>query len=227
MSIYTDGRYGGRNPTWHEEDAREKAVAIAEILHFGGLFPQSVADVGCGTGGVLMELKGLLDARGHTEVSYEGWDIAPDAIARAREREGLRISFTAADFLASERRVDLILCVDTFEHIGDDVGFLRGLSKRADHFVFRIPLDLSALDVLRPHRILAARRNWGHRHVYTRTLALELLREAGFRVRAERYHRVGGPFGGLDPLRRAAFRVSPHAAVRALGGFSLLVLASP
>ena len=224
--MYADGRYRELNPTWHEEDAREKAAAIAEMIRFGGLFPRTVADVGCGTGQVLRELKRLLDEGGQTDIIYEGWDVAGGAIAQARAREGGRLSYTAGDFLSSERRVDLVLCVDTFEHVGDDVAFLSGLRERADDFVFRIPLDLSALDVLRPKRILAARRQWGHRHLYSRAVALEVLREAGFQVRSERYHRVGGPYGGLDPLRRTLFRASPHRAVRLLGGYSLLVLAS-
>ena len=226
MSMYTDGRYGQRNPTWHEEDAVHKAQAIADLLRFGGLEPPSIVDVGCGTGRVLLELKDILDRRDLRSISYEGWDIAPEAVKKAREREGHRIKFVCEDFLASERVVDLILCIDTFEHVSDDVGFLAALAKRADWFVFRIPLDLSALDVMRPKRLIAARRNWGHRHVYSRALALEVLGEAGFQVQTERYHRISKRFGGLDPVRRALFRVDPHRAVRAFGGFSLMVLAT-
>jgi len=226
MSIYADGRYGERNPGWHEEDAPHKATAIADLLRFGGLEPEQIVDVGCGTGQVLLGLKEILDRRDLASISYEGWDIAPDAIKRAREREGLRIKFVADDFLASERVVDLILCIDTFEHVADDVRFLESLAPRADWFVFRIPLDLSALDILRPKRMIAARRNWGHRHAYTRSLALEVLRESGYQVQTERYHRIPAPFGAFDPLRRGLFRVDSHLAVRLFGGFSLLVLAT-
>ncbi len=226
MSIYTDGRYGQRNLSWHEEDAADKAQGIADLLWISGLRPSSIVDVGCGTGRVLFDLKAILDKRDLTEISYEGWDIATDAIERASKREGEHLKFVAADFLVSKQSADLVLCIDTFEHVDDDVAFLKSLADRAERFVFRIPLDLSVLDVLRPKRLIAARREWGHRHVYTRTLALEVLREAGYRVLAERYHRINRPTAGLDPLRFGLYRLRPHLAVSLLGGFSLLILAS-
>ena len=225
--MYTDGQYGERNPSWHEEDAEQKAWVIAEMLGSSSVNPRTIVDVGCGTGGVLLHLKRTLDAQGLTEVCYDGWDVASEPIRRARDRQGPSVRFHEGDFLASEGHADVLLCLDTVEHVADDVGFLRGLSSRADTFVFRLPLDLSALDVLRPHRMLAARKNWGHRHPYSRVLALSVLEEAGYEVGAECFHRVGGPLGGLDGIRRAAFKVAPHATVRLMGGYSLVVLATP
>ncbi|MBT3218355.1 MAG: class I SAM-dependent methyltransferase [Proteobacteria bacterium] len=229
--LYTNGRYGALNPDWHEVDAKHKARAIAEMWTFCAVHPKVVLDVGCGTGSVLFMVKQLMDRAGYEHCQYEGWDIARDAISRARERESSRLTYVCGDFVTSERRADLILCVDTFEHVPDDVGFLEVLRGRADWFLFRIPLDLSGLDIIRPRRILGARRQWGHRHAYNRALALEVLSEAGFRVEKELYHRLPLPNHRLrgkatDGIRRLLFLGAPHQTVNWLGGWSLLVFAS-
>jgi len=229
---YRSGRYAQDNPDWHEPDARHKARAVARMVNQCGLHPSTIADVGCGSGRVLLALKARLDAAGRDTIHYEGWDIAPQAIKRARKNEGDRLHFVCDDFLGSERRVDVILCLDTFEHVADDVSFLSQLRSRADWFVFRIPLDMSALDAARPARMLHARRQWGHRHAYNRALAEEVLAEAGYDVEVAWYHRVppevSGPRGRVvDLSRRAFFRAAPDLTVRLLGGWSLMVCASP
>lgn len=227
---YRSGRYAEENPDWHDADAPHKALTLAEIARYAALSPRSVADVGCGTGRVLWELKRALD-EDWPETIYEGWDIATAPLTRARGRyEGQRIDFFEGDFLASERRVDLVLCVDVIEHIVDDLAFLSALRSRADWFLFRIPLDLSALDVLRPARMLSARRRYGHRHLYSKEIALSLLSEAGYRPEVVRYDRVPPPREtirqrSVDAARRAAAYTLGDRAVRALGGFSLVVCA--
>jgi SAM-dependent methyltransferase len=225
--LYTSGRYGTQHPDWHEEDAAAKAAAVASLLRYGGVQPLTVVDVGCGTGGVLRLLAGRLGDR-WPEAHFEGWDIAKAAIRKARVHEGGQLHFVHGDFLASERQADLLLCLDVFEHVQDDVGFLEQLASRARWMVFRIPLDLSVWDVARPRRLVEAGPTLGHRHVYTRELALQRLDLAGYRVVEERYHRIrhGRP-RGLDPLRSVWRRFSPHGAARWLGGVSLLVLAEP
>jgi SAM-dependent methyltransferase len=225
------GSYADQNPDWHEADAAHKAQALAAAIRFAGLSPRSVVDVGCGTGRVLALLKREFD-RELPDTEWEGWDIAPEAIARARKREGRRLTYVAGEFLDSERQVDLLLGIDVIEHVEDDLGFLEGLRSRADWFLFRIPLDLSALDVVRPGRLLAARKVWGHRHFYTRDMALDLLQVAGYRVETLRYDRVPPPRDTprrrvVDLARRTLFAAAPDRAVRWVGGFSLIVCARP
>jgi SAM-dependent methyltransferase len=231
MDPYTSGRYAEANPDWHEADAEHKARVLADMIRYLGLEPRVVADVGCGTGGVLRHLKAALDER-LVDTTWEGWDIAPTPIARARKHEGERLQFVAEDFLASERRADLLLAIDVIEHVPDDLGFLRSLLPRADWFLFRIPLDLSALDVLRPKRLVEARHRYGHRHCYTREIALDLLTTAGYRVESARYDRITPPLAtsrqrAIDLGRRALFTLWPHRTVRLLGGWSLVVCCRP
>jgi len=225
---YRSGQYGRDHPSWHEEDAPAKAEVVAELLRFGGLSPEVVVDVGCGTGGVLWHLHRRLAAE-LPDTQWEGWDIAPDAVARARQREGEALGFVCGDVFTSERRADVILCLDVVEHVDDDLSFLERLRDRGRAFVLRLPLDLSVWDVARPRpRLLAVGPGLGHRHLYTRELALQRLADAGYDVVAERYHRAQ-PLGRglLDRVRGRGMRAAPHLTVRWLGGYSLVVLAEP
>jgi SAM-dependent methyltransferase len=223
---YRSGRYGQQHPDWHAEDAPAKAAGVAELVRFGGVVPQVVVDVGCGTGEVLWHLSRDLSSE-LPDTDWEGWDIAPDAIARARQREGEHLHYVCGDLLASERSADLILALDVVEHVGDDLSFLAALRARARHVVFRFPLDLSVWDLVRPSaRLNQVFDRYGHRHLYTRQLVLQRLQATGYRVVAERYHRAQPLGRGLgDRLRKRAMPVAAHATVRWLGGYSLMVLA--
>jgi len=228
---YQSGAYAQANPDWHEADAPHKAAVLAEVVHTLGWSPRTVVDVGCGTGAVLAAFVETL-RRDRPDATGEGWDPSPEAIRRAKEHEGSGLRFHQGDFLQQATHAELALCVDVFEHVPDDLGFLTALRDRADRFLFRIPLDLSALDLLRPRRLLDARRSLLHRHVYTRELALDLLERAGYRADHVRFDRVPPPRDTVrrqlvDAVRRASFAAWPEATVRALGGWSLVVAATP
>ncbi len=223
---YRSGRYAEQHPDWHAADAPAKAEIMAELIRYGGIVPKVVVDVGCGGGDVLWHLSQAL-SDDLPDTHWEGWDIAKAAIQRARKREGGQLHYVCGDLLASERRADLMLALDVVEHVPDDLGFLRDLRERADHFLFRFPLDLSVWDLVRPRaRLNAVWPRYGHRHLYTRDLALQRLQAAGYRVAAERYHRAQPLGKGIgDRLRRRGMAVATHATVRWLGGYSLVVLA--
>lgn len=165
---YTDGRHAAAHATWHVEDAPAKARDVDRVVREAGWRPRSVVDVGTGAGDVLHALRDRWDALGWTDVAYEGWEPSGDALVRGHD--GPRVHRHPGHPTASVR-ADLVLCLDVAEHVPDDVALLASLAAIADRAVIRLPLDLSALDVLRLRRLLAARHNLGHLHAFSRVTA--------------------------------------------------------
>ena len=225
--IYADHTYLDANPDWHEGDADWKAGQIIRILERNGVAPGSVADVGCGTGGVLRSL-----AAAQVGTSWTGWDISPHAhrLATAAGAEG--VEFRLGHPTPGTDTVDLVMALDVFEHVDDYLGFLRGLVGLGRHTLFHIPLDLTALSVLRGSPMLRNRERIGHLHYFTKGTALATLADCGFEVVDTMYTGVGIDGQDLSMKRRLLrlprrllFKVDEDLAARALGGWSLMVLA--
>jgi cyclopropane fatty-acyl-phospholipid synthase-like methyltransferase len=227
---YLGEHYQARNPTWDLEDSPWKAALVRTAIQRAGLRPANIAEIGCGAGGVLA---GLRDAFPDTRLV--GFDIAP-AVARFWPQHGAaRIEFAVGDFFElSNEDYDVILLLDVVEHLADPHAFLARVRTRARHFVFHIPLDLSALSVLRETPLMFVREKVGHLHYYTKSLALALLADCGFEVLDWRY--TGATFNAprrtwktrlAGIARRLIYAAGNDFGVRLLGGETLIVLAQP
>ena len=226
--IYRDATYLEANPDWHEGDADWKAARVAEILRRNDVRPTTVADVGCGTGGVLRSL-----AAAGVGTAWTGWDISPQAheIAVANAPEGVR--FHLGDISETDATFDLVMALDVFEHVDDYLGFLRDLAGRSRHTVFHIPLDMTALSVARGTPMLRNRERIGHIHYFSKGTAIATLEDTGFRVVDTMYTGVGIEAEDLSLKRKllrlprqALFAIDQDTAARVLGGWSLMVLAT-
>jgi SAM-dependent methyltransferase len=223
LDRYVDGRYRAANPTWHVEDAAWKAGHVCELLARHHVTPASIADVGCGAGEVLR----LVHSR-FSSARCVGYDVSADALseARAREEEGLSFS-TFTPELRDD--FDLMLVLDVIEHVENYFDLLRWVERQSRLQVLLIPLDSSALSVLRPHGLLGARSSLGHIHYFTRATALAVLEDCGLRVQDARLvqpptrpasvkHQI------LRIARLAGAKMNADLGSKALGGSSLLVL---
>lgn len=226
-TIYTDGTYLRNNPEWHADDSAWKAGHIASLLRRHGIEPASVAEIGCGAGEILRAL-----SLEFPQASFTGYDISPGAFRICSPKANDRLAFRLGSLLDAADRYDLALAIDVFEHVEDCFSFLRQLRAKARHTVFHIPLELSALQVLRSRPLIEARRSVGHLHHFTKETALATLEDCGYTVLDCRYTSGRTDLGGLGwksqllkGPRKALFRVNPDLAARALGGYSLLVLA--
>ncbi len=226
---YTSGEYLENNPTWDLEDSGWKANNILSLLNRATIAPSSICEIGCGAGGVLAKLRSFFPL---TELW--GYDISPDAALFWPQHSVLKISFKVGDFLSLNRRTyDVILLIDLIEHLRDPCSYLISLRRFAKYFIFHIPLDLSALTVVREEPILKARRKVGHIHYFTKNIAMELLRESGYQVLVWKYS--GAAFNSPKRSFKTQVAAIPRAllyalnkdlGVRILGGETLFVLAT-
>lgn len=229
QSIYKDQTYLALNPTWHEEDSPWKAEQVLRMLRQHKLPIRSVAEVGCGVGGILARLRDVLP----DYVEFHGFDIAPDAIERAKKRECDRLHFHNQDLFTTVEHYDLLLAIDVVEHVPDYLGFLERCQAKARFKIYHIPLDLHVSSVIRAS-FLDARKTAGHIHYFTSESALASLADTGHKIVDFFYTDGGLALARLHPsVRRSIANVprrlisvfSTRWAARLLGGYSLLVLA--
>lgn len=228
--FYSGGGYYAKHPDWHTGEAAWKAGQVMKMLSQHHMLPQTVCEIGCGAGEILHRLKSKMPST----VSFTGFEVSPQAMELAQSRAGDRLQFMLLDVkdIPASPPYDLCLLMDVMEHVEDVYGFLRESSKKAGHFIFHIPLDLSAQTVLRGKPLIRKRRNVGHLHYFTRETALALLEETGFKVMDCFYT---GSYTDLPVKttlsslakypRMVLHKIAPDLSARLLGGYSILVLA--
>lgn len=211
------------------EDAPWKAGIVAWILEQNGLQPESICEVGCGSGACLAELR-----RAYPEAELSGYDIAPDAAQFWKQFEEQNISFEVGDVLKNDSlNCEVLMMLDVIEHLADPHDFLGRLHGKASLFVFHIPLDLSAMSVFRETPLLYVREKVGHIHYFTKNLALSLLDESGYSVVDASYTQAAFTAPSRSwktliarPLRKIIYTLfGKDRGVRLVGGETLMVLA--
>jgi 2-polyprenyl-3-methyl-5-hydroxy-6-metoxy-1,4-benzoquinol methylase len=223
---YTGEHYLAENPTWHEEDAPWKSKHIENILARNGVEPTTICEIGCGTGAIVEIL-----ARHRPQSQVEGFEIAPPAFERSLARRSANLDFALGSPFGGSKTFDLSMAIDVIEHVENPFDFARSMKDLSTWQVLHIPLDMNALATARGWVIMDARNKIGHLHYFTRDTALALLDECGLKIVDSFYT----PWA-IDQSsktwkkrlaaypRRLAFSLAPDATVRAIGGWSLMVL---
>ncbi len=227
---YLSGAYLEKNPTWDDEDSEWKAGKVLEIMRDNSLMVKSIADIGCGAGGVLAALAKYLP-----DAELSGYDIAPAVAKFWEDIDNTNICLKVGDFFTDNiKYYDVVLLLDVLEHVVDPHEFLARLKPYSDYIVIHFPLDLSAMSVLRESPLLYVRHKVGHIHSFTKGLALALLQECGYEVLDWQYTGAAfnAPQSGLKTWlarmpRSIAYAMNKDFGVRLLGGETLMVLAKP
>ena len=227
-AIYEDGTYARKNQGMGDENAAWKAANVLRMMQMGQLDPQSILEVGCGGGLILVELQKQL-SKG---ISFTGYEPMPEAYERAvaRTNEHLQFKRVTVDGQAQEK-FDLVLCLDVFEHVEDYFTFLRQLRNYGKSFIFHIPLDMNTQMVARGKPIQKVRDEVGHLHYFSKFTALATLEYCGYKIKQHfytkswesNYHSIHNSLASLP--RRLCHAIAPDLTARILGGLPLMVLA--
>ena len=227
QDIYNDQTYLAHNPTWHEEDAPFKAGRIMRLLRRNAIALDTICEVGCGSGEILVQLAAQLPAT----TRFTGFDVSQDALAIARHKQTERIQFELDDIThrTVTPRFDLLLVIDVIEHLPNYFQFLEGIASTSRFTMFHIPLDMSVWTILREQMLIESKARVGHIHNFTEDFILSILADYGFRVVDKLYteplYKRKSPKQQLTHfLREVLYRISPRFCTKTLGGYSLLVL---
>lgn len=228
QEMYESDLYAEKNPTWHEEDAPWKAGHIERMIRRNNVPHNSICEIGCGTGDILLTLEKAFPA-----ANCSGYEISPQAFKRAAQKATLRTQFHLSDLLGETGvHFDVVLAIDVIEHVEDYISFIKKLRTFGTFKIFHIPLDVSVQSIMRAWPITELRRNVGHLHYFFKQTAIATLEDCGYTIIDHCYtaSRLELPNQALSSRivripRRMMFSLNEDFAVRLLGGYSLLVLA--
>lgn len=229
-TIYSqeNSEYLEKNENWHIEDSPWKAEKILSIMNENGLHPNSIVEIGCGAGEILVQLQKKTSDK---NVMFSGYDIAPDVKHFWPSRINEKIHFFNEDLLEKNEIYDLLLMIDVFEHVDDYFGFIKKASTKAEYKIFHIPLDINAMSILR-NTPSVTREIFGHIHFFTKDTALSTLKDCGLEIIDYQYtgslvelNNVQLSTKLLKLPRKILFAINKDFASRLLGGYSLIVLA--
>ncbi len=225
-NIYNDKTYFNNNPGWHEEDADYKANLIASLLNHHPLTFQTVCEIGCGSGEILVQLSHLLPQ----VESFTGYDVSVDALAIARQKETKAIHFELRDITTAspDRFFDLALVIDVLEHVPDYFSLLSATALLSRYTLFHIPLDMCVWSLFREGMLTESKKRVGHIHNFTEDFILSVLEDYGFQMIMKRYT---APINRSDKfkervifgLRKLLFFINQRWCTKLIGGYSLLV----
>lgn len=225
--IYNDQTYLRANPTWGAEDAPFKAAVLLGLLRKHSLSPATVAEVGCGSGEVLVQLSGQLPS----DVTFTGYEVSADALSLAAPKSRPGLQFERLDVVSAGvgRAFDLVLVLDVLEHVENYFSLLNAIASMGKWTIFHIPLDLSVWSLFQEKMLLESKARVGHIHSFTEAFILDVLRDHGFRVVEKIYTEPS--FLSTTPkqrlvnvVRKGLFAINRRFATKFIGGYSVMVL---
>jgi predicted TPR repeat methyltransferase len=216
------------NPEWHAGDAFFKAGHILKLLKQIPDPLLKIAEIGCGSGQILVELSCNLPEH----ISFYGFDVSNDAIHIAKEKETSRILIKQLDLIDESEEYyffDVLLVIDVLEHIDNYFKFLDGIKKKSKYTIFHIPLDLSVWSLFREKMLIESKERVGHIHNFTEDYIKDILEDHGFHVLFQTYTEPIYKWksfkeAAVNSIRKILFKINKRFATKSIGGFSILVL---
>lgn len=224
--IYNDNTYLQNNPDWHSEDAPFKAKKILDILHQSPMQFDTVCDIGCGSGEILVQLAHKMPGN----IQMTGLDIAAPAIAMAKHKETETLKFECKNIADVDTTFDLLLVMDVVEHLTDYFKFLDDITYKGKYTIFHIPLDMCVWSLFREQMLIESKQRVGHIHNFTEDFIKDILKDYGFTIKAQAYtepsfENMTGKQKIVNTIRKAIFAINKRLSSKLLGGYSILILA--
>lgn len=163
--------YLEKNPNMHLQDSITKVMQILQVIPKNIKF-NNILDVACGAGLITIEI-----AQGLKPDYIEGIDLSDAMLKKARSLDKTNLviwkNIDIFDY-KTNKKFDLVFCVDILEHINDDFGFLKKISKLGHYILIRTPLENSLFcNFLRKMNIFDpwkdTENRYGHIHHYNET----------------------------------------------------------
>lgn len=167
---------------WLSRSARQKADSVERLLSAGNIRPESILELGCGTGALLVELQ----KRKIADHVY-GLDYSSHAIEYVR-RVAPAIQVAAGDVTDFENpfdrdSFDVIVLSHTLEHLEQPMDFLRAIhSIKFTYLVIEVPLENLFFGRIKAAMIDRSANPAGHVQFFSGGSFRKLVSEAGYQI---------------------------------------------
>jgi 2-polyprenyl-3-methyl-5-hydroxy-6-metoxy-1,4-benzoquinol methylase len=133
----------------HNPGARHRRRIAFSLIH--SVAPQTILDVGCGNGELLMSMKETFPY-----ATFSGVDISPHVIKKNASRfQDITFDVLNLELQSLSSQFDLVVCSEVIEHLNDRPKALENLAsmvKPGGHLLLTAPTG----------KIYATERRWGH-----------------------------------------------------------------
>lgn len=147
-NLYRTDEYIYKNPSLHEEDSEwktRKIIPLVDIyLSQEDKTEINLLDVGGGTGIILNNISNYISKRYGKRVNKFSLDLSPGML-EVQKRNNIDIKIALNEDIRKtsliEKQIDLVLMIDTIEHIPDPVKALIELKRISKYIIFKVPLE--------------------------------------------------------------------------------------
>lgn len=224
--------YINKNPGLHDSDAKSKINLINHILLPIHSKFDSIVDVACGSGTVLLEIS----KRYHSRKNL-GIDISEKMIEVAKNNDFERkvMWITSDTYKLKINNYELILAIDIVEHTKDDLRFLNHIKQFGKFIVIKVPIEINFINKLvktfsfgRIDECKHTKEKYGHLNHYSEKDIMYLIKKAGLCIISKQYsHLPKRSMGFWEVIRIALFPlwyISKVLYLRINGGFLVLLV---
>jgi SAM-dependent methyltransferase len=183
---------------WLRRGAAYKADSIETLLARHGIHPQTLMELGCGTGAVLRECRRRGLARRCIGVDYSGEAIGY-LRSNAPEVEAIKADILSPEFSMPDP-IDVVYLTHVIEHLDDPDHFLTGTLQKLNFKYMIAEVPLEDMPAARLKNLVRDRRinTTGHVQFFTAASFERLLTSHGLRIID---HRRYVPIHSLDTIR--------------------------
>ena len=238
--LYTSEKYANNTNDWEDGAAIFRANALFQALIDAGILEkvESILDVGCGSGGVLVNFKKLHNKKFCTNKSIQltGIDLSEKAIEVAnrlysREADlGVEFFVSSVDSFQKGNKYSLVTLIHVLEHCPDMLDMLGFCEKNGGYVYINVPIEVNLFYTIRRNVLMNQYLKYGHLHFFNERFFIRWLEENGFSILSKVYsadfevNKPGFGYAAVKLIRRWLGKVSPPIATWLLGGYSLGIL---
>lgn len=215
------------NPGYHSSDAPRKLQDIART--YQGT-PQSILDLGCGTGFLTRLIYDRYKPKILTAV-----DISKKAVEIAMENKSDDIDWVVSDVFDFKPQIeyDLVYVGDLVEHVQSDIDFLKKVGKFGKQILIRVPIENVSINrVLKRFNISDEferfEKQFGHIHHYSINEFDDLTTKASLKIiRCRVFPLSRRSKWYMELFRLISFivwKVNSFRAADTFGGFAMYLL---